>query len=84
MINYITQIVEIDYYLKQVKWEVYLIIFYILLFILLFVKANTIYVSYSYSKKKFSFMWPVYTLWYDSLTQGLLQPVCHGAFLPYP
>lgn len=63
IINYVTQVVEIDYYLKQTKWEVFLIIFYILLFLLLFVKANTIYVSYSYSKKKFSFMWPVYTLW---------------------
>lgn len=63
VINYVTQVAEIDYYLKQVSWSIYLIIFYILLFILLFVKANTIYVSYSFSKKKYSFMWPVYTLW---------------------
>lgn len=63
VINYVTQVAEIDYYLKKVQWNIYLIIFYILLFILIFVKANTIYVSYSFSKKKFSFMWPVYTLW---------------------
>lgn len=63
MINYVTQVAEVSYYLKKVTWDVYLIIFYILLFILIFVKANTFYVSYSFSKKKYSFMWPVYTLW---------------------
>src|SRR3990167_3164356 len=63
VLDYVTNVASIDHYLKQAPWEVFLIIFYILLFILLFVKANTIYVSYSFSKKKFSFMWPVYTLW---------------------
>lgn len=63
IINYITQVAEIDHYIKKVEWEVFLIIFYILVFLLLFVKANTFYVSYSFSKKKYSFMWPVYTLW---------------------
>lgn len=58
-----TQVAEVSYYLKKVSWDIYLIIFYILLFILIFVKANTFYVSYSFSKKKYSFMWPVYTLW---------------------
>ena len=51
-----------NYWFKTTNWSLYMIIFYLALFLILFVKLNIIYVSYSFSKKKFSFMWPVYTL----------------------
>ena len=36
--------------------------FYVCIVLVIFVILNIIYVSYAFHKKKFSFMWPIYTL----------------------
>lgn len=80
MINYVLKVISINYYVKTSSWNVFLTIFYVALFIILFIKLNIIYVGYSFSKKKYSFMWPVYTL---KVIFGLLTTILFYPFLDY-
>jgi len=49
-------------YFKKATWSVYIAIFYVGIGLIIFVIADVFYVSYSFAKKKFSFMWPLGTL----------------------
>ena len=62
VINYMTRVVQMNYWFKTTDWNLYMIIFYIALFLILFVKLNIIYVSYSFSKKKFGTGCSLFTL----------------------
>lgn len=62
IIKSVSQVVQINYWFKTTSWSLYIAIFYLCIVILIFVILNIFYVSYAFNRKKFNFMWPIYTL----------------------
>jgi hypothetical protein len=54
--------IQLNYWFKTSSWSLYVIVFYFFIAFLIFVIVNIFYVSYGFTKKKFSFMLPVYCL----------------------
>jgi len=49
-------------YLPGVSFDMFLVLLYLLIFLIVLVILDIIYVSYSFSKKKFRFTWPLVLL----------------------
>lgn len=47
------------YWLEQVSWDVYVIVYYIAIFLLFFILINFIYVAYCFRQRRFPFTWPI-------------------------
>lgn len=58
----IVDIFEISNYLPYFNYTTFMISVYFLLVIILLIVLDIIYVSYSFSKKRFAMMWPLYVL----------------------
>jgi hypothetical protein len=54
--------IQLNYWFKTSSWNLYVIVFYFFIAFLIFVIINILYVSYGFTKKKFSFMLPVHCL----------------------
>lgn len=53
---------QIPMWFKRVDLTTYLVIFYICIFAVFLVILDIFYVSYSFTRKKFSFLWPLQAL----------------------
>lgn len=53
---------QLAFYFKLTTWELYISVFYLLVILIGLVVLDILYVSYSFTRKKFSFMWPLYAL----------------------
>ncbi len=48
--------------MPSVNYETFIVSVYMLLLVILLIILDIIYVSYSFSRKRFAFMWPLYVL----------------------
>lgn len=58
----IVGVFDIQNYLPRINYFTYIISVYFLLIVILLIIVDILYVSYSFSKKRFAFMWPLYVL----------------------
>lgn len=61
----------------KLDYNTYIVVFYILIFIIFLVILDIIYVSYSFTKKKFSFVWPLQVL------RSVCSLIVTTLFLPF-
>lgn len=62
LIQFSQDIWQLAFYFKLTTWELYIAAFYLLVLLIGLVVLDIFYVSYSFTRKKFSFMWPLYAL----------------------
>lgn len=55
-------VLNLNTYLPNIDFSTYLTVVYLLVLAIIFVILDIIYVSYSFSKKKFRFTWPLVLL----------------------
>jgi len=72
----ILEFLQINYWLAKLNSTTYLVLFYICVSFVCLVILDIFYVSYSYSRKKLPFMWPLQAL---RTVAGLISTVI---FLP--
>ncbi len=65
IVKYIESIISyihLSSYFENTTWDVYIIMFYMLLALVFLIIIDIAYVSYSTSRTKFTFSWPLYAL----------------------
>ena len=53
---------QITYWLAKLSYITYLVVIYAMIFVICLVILDIFYVSYSFTKKKFAFVWPLKVL----------------------
>jgi len=53
---------QVSTWLSRLNLTTYIVVFYIMIFIILLIILDIFYVSYSFTRKKFTFVWPLQAL----------------------
>ena len=62
IINYVAPFLStfrIIYWIEQLSWDAYIIVYYVAIFFIFMVLIDFVYVAYCYKARKFPFLWPV-------------------------
>ena len=73
---FVLEIIQINFWYEKLDYTTYIVLFYIMAFIIILVILDILYVSYSFQKKKFRFIWPLQIL------RSVVAVFVTGLFLP--